>query len=71
MRDSVAMFFFALLFLAVGAALLYEGTAESKTSQTAALLFGAAFIALGLVATWTALNEWLKWRREGKEFRGE
>ena len=70
MRDSVATFF-SLLFLAVGAVLLFEGTSESKTSQTAALLFGAAFIALGLVAAWAAVNEWLKWRREGKEFRRE
>ena len=70
MRDSVAMFF-SLLFLVVGVVLLYEATSESKTSQTAALLFGAAFIALGLVATWAAVNEWLKWRREGKGFRGE
>ena len=70
MRDSVAMFF-SLLFLAVGAVLLYEGTSESKTSQTAALLSGAVFIALGLAAMWAAVNEWLKWRRGGKEFRGE
>jgi hypothetical protein len=62
---------FSLLFLAIGAALLYESASEPKTTQTAALLVGAAFFALGLVATWVSVTEWLKWRREGKEFRGE
>jgi uncharacterized membrane protein len=70
MQDSLALFF-GLIVLTIGAVLVYEGTSESHTSQTAALLFGAAFVALGLASVWAALNNWLKWRKEEREFRGE
>lgn len=67
MRDSVPTLF-ALLLLIIGAVLLYHASSESQTSQTAALLCGAALLSLGLFCMWAAL---IKWRKAGKEFRSE
>jgi hypothetical protein len=70
MRDSAATPF-ALVFLIIGGVLLDHASSESQTSQTAALLCGAALLSLGLIGTWAAVNDWLKWRKAGKEFRSE
>ena len=70
MRDCVALGF-VLALLIIGTALVYESASQSQTSQTVTLLSGAAFIAFGLFGIWAALNEWLKWKREDKEFRDE
>ena len=70
MRDCVVLVF-VLAFLILGAALVYESGSEIQASQTVTLLSGASFIAIGLFGIWAALNEWLKWKKEDKEFRGE
>jgi hypothetical protein len=70
MRD-VLSFFLVLALLTIGAALLNDGISKSGPSQTAQFMSGAAFLSLGLVSSWFAVKNWLKWRREYKEYRNE
>jgi hypothetical protein len=63
--------FFALTFLVIGTALLNDGISKSDLDQTATIISGAAFLSFGLISTWFAVKNWLKWRRVYKEYRGE
>jgi hypothetical protein len=64
-------FFLVLALLTIGAALLNNGISKSGLSQTAQVISGAAFLSLGLISSWFTVKNWLKWRREYKEYRDE
>jgi hypothetical protein len=70
MRHTLAPFF-APTFLVIGTALLNDGISKSDLSQTSTIISGAAFLSFGLMSTLFAVKNWLKWRRECKEYRGE
>jgi drug/metabolite transporter superfamily protein YnfA len=70
MRRTLAPFF-AVAFLVIGTAFLNDGTSKSDLSQTATIISGAAFLSFGLISTWFAVKNRLKWGRVYKEYRGE
>jgi putative Ca2+/H+ antiporter (TMEM165/GDT1 family) len=66
MRDMLGVFL-ALALLTIGAALFSGGISKSDLSQTARMISGAAFLSFGLISSWFAVKDWLKWRRQYKE----
>lgn len=68
MRDDLGLFI-GLVFLIIGAALLYNGVSHSDASQSAAIIGGATFLSLGSVVLWTLLKKWWEWRREYRRYR--
>jgi hypothetical protein len=70
MRDLLSLSLVVAL-LTLGAALLNDGISKSGLSQTTQVISGAAFLSLGLISAWFTVRNWLKWRREYKEYRNE
>ena len=70
MRDTVAALF-GLTFVVIGGALLTGDISQTDTSQTARLVGGASFFSLGLLNLWFALKNWLKWKRDCREYRND
>jgi hypothetical protein len=70
MRGMLGLFL-ALALLAIGAALLKEGISKSELSQTTQIISGAGFLSFGLASLWFTARNWLKWRKEYKEYRNE
>jgi hypothetical protein len=68
MRDHVGMFF-SLVFLVVGAGLVYDGMGGGDAGQTARVIGGAAILALGFTTTRIVLRNWWKERKLYRESR--
>ncbi len=54
---------FALASLLLGAVLLYDAVSVSDLSQTAKVIAGAVFFALGLVTISLLARNWWEWRK--------
>jgi cytochrome c biogenesis protein CcdA len=68
MRDHLGIVL-ALVFLTLGAALLYDGVSSSDANQSARIIGGAALLALGLTIMRTALKNWWKWKKMSRDYR--
>jgi membrane protease YdiL (CAAX protease family) len=68
MRDILGIFL-ALVFLALGAVLLYDGVSTSDVSQSARTIGGAALLTLGFTIMLIALKNWWKWKKLSKDYR--
>jgi len=66
MPDNLALCFASICFLIGGAALLYDGGSTSDVTQTARIIAGAAFLALGFTALWFIAKRLVEWRRNYK-----
>jgi len=68
MRDSLSLLF-TLIFLLSGAGLLYDGALKSDPTQTAKVVAGATFLALGLTTMRIVLKGWMDWWKERARYR--
>ena len=68
MRDSLSLLF-TLIFLLGGAGLLYDGVSKSDPTQTAKIIAGATFLALGLTTMRIVLKGWMDWWKERTRYR--
>lgn len=57
---------FALASLLLGAVLLYDAVSSSDLSQTAKVIAGGVFFALGLVTISLLARDWWEWRKHVK-----
>ena len=57
---------FALSSLLLGTALLYDAVSVSDLSQTAKVIAGAVFFALGLVTVSLLVKDWWEWKKREK-----
>ncbi|PYT72857.1 MAG: hypothetical protein DMG39_08375 [Acidobacteria bacterium] len=57
---------FALASLLLGAVLLCDAVSVSDVSQTAKVIGGALFFALGLVTIFLLMKDWWGWRKHEK-----
>ena len=71
MRYGVGPFFFALIFLMIGAVLLANGESASNSGEEASIVVGAAFLTLGFIIMWTVVKDWWEWKKEYQKYRGE
>ncbi len=58
---------FAVVFLLLGSMLLYDAVSKSDLTQTARVIGGAVFLALGLVTLSMVAKDWSKWRKHHKD----
>jgi uncharacterized membrane protein len=58
---------FAVVSLLLGTILLYDAVSRSDLTQTARVIGGAVFFALGLVTLTLVARDWSKWRKHHKE----
>ncbi len=58
---------FAVVFLLLGSILLYDAVSKSDLTQTARVIGGAVFLALGLVTLSMVAKDWSKWRKHHKD----
>jgi len=58
---------FAVVFLLLGSILLYGAVSKSDLTQTARVIGGAVFLALGLVTLSMVAKDWSKWRKHHKD----
>jgi len=58
---------FAVVFLLLGSVLLYDAVPKSDLTQTARVIAGAVFLALGLVTLSLVAKDWSKWRKLHKD----
>ena len=65
MLDKLSLWFASICIL-LGAVLLYDGVSNSDMTQTARIIAGAAFLALGFTTLWFATKSWVEWRRNYK-----
>ena len=70
MLDDMGLFC-GLIFLLVGAVLLYKGSSNADASQTAPIIGGAVFLSVGSVLMWNAPKNWWVWKREYRKYRNE
>jgi len=68
MRDALGIFL-ALVFLTVGALLLYDGVSTTDLTQSARIIGGAALLSLGLAITLIVLKNWWKWKKVSRHYR--
>ena len=65
--DNFALCVASVCLLVGGAALLYDGVSTSDLTQTARIIAGAAFLALGFTALWFIAKRWMEWRTNCKK----
>lgn len=58
---------FAIVSLLLGSILLHDAVSESDLNQTARVICGALFFALGLVTLVLVAKDWSKWRKHLKD----
>ncbi|HET8921875.1 MAG TPA: hypothetical protein VFN26_02645 [Candidatus Acidoferrum sp.] len=58
---------FAVVSLLLGSILLYDAVSKSDLNQTASVIGGALFFALGLVTLLLVAKDWSKWRKHLKD----
>jgi hypothetical protein len=58
---------FGVMSLLLGTILLYDAVSRSDLTQTAMVIAGAVFFALGLVTLTLVAIDWSKWRKHRKE----
>lgn len=66
MLDKLGLFF-AVVSLLMGSILLYDAVSRSDLTQTARVIGGAVFFALGLVTLTLVAKDWSKWRKHHKD----
>jgi uncharacterized membrane protein len=66
MLDKLSLFF-AVVSLLMGSILLYDAVSKSDLTQTARVIGGAVFFALGLVTLTLVAKDWSKWRKHHKD----
>jgi chromate transport protein ChrA len=62
---------FGSIVLIAGAALLYNGVANTEATQSVTIIAGATFLSLGATVLWNLLKNWWGWRREYRRYRNE
>ena len=65
MLDKLGLVF-ALVCLLLGTMLLYDSVSVSDLTQTAKVIAGAVFFALGLVTISLLAKDWWEWRKHEK-----
>jgi hypothetical protein len=65
-----AALIFGVVFLVIGAGLLYDG-ASGRDLMQAETIAGAAVVSLGVVSLGIVLRSWLKWKKELRKYREE
>jgi uncharacterized membrane protein len=68
MRDHIGIVL-ALVFLILGAVLLYDGVSSSDVNQSTRIIAGAALLSLGLIILRNALKNWWKWKKLSRDYR--
>ena len=68
MRDALGMVA-ALVSLAVGTVLLYDGVSNNDANQSTRTIAGAALLSLGFILLRVVVRNWWKWRKFSKSYR--